>query len=164
MKNFIIFCVNFGKFYRFFHKLIFKEFKRGEWGRSPFVWSKLFIFYSFMKHLQRKLKTTSTLEIVLSLERERERERPGAMATQWPLSTKHKREHKRNLKKAQKRPGVLATQWPLSTKHRWVAREVFSTITLPALNSLRFKTARHKFRLSSANTRVFFLIGFFNRV
>ena len=31
MKNFIIFvCANFGKFYRFFHILIFKEFKRGE--------------------------------------------------------------------------------------------------------------------------------------
>jgi hypothetical protein len=31
MKNFIIFfCVNFGNFYRFFHILIFKEFKRGE--------------------------------------------------------------------------------------------------------------------------------------
>jgi hypothetical protein len=26
MENFIIFCVNFGKFYRFFHISIFKEF------------------------------------------------------------------------------------------------------------------------------------------
>ena len=35
MKNFIIFvCANFGKFYRFFHILIFKAFKGGSKGRA----------------------------------------------------------------------------------------------------------------------------------
>jgi hypothetical protein len=29
MNNFILFCVNFGNFYRVFHTLIFKEFTRG---------------------------------------------------------------------------------------------------------------------------------------
>ena len=35
MNNFIIFfCVNFGKFYRFFHLLIFKAFKGGSKGMA----------------------------------------------------------------------------------------------------------------------------------
>jgi hypothetical protein len=35
MKNFIFFfCVNYGNFYRFFHKLIFKELKGGNKGRA----------------------------------------------------------------------------------------------------------------------------------
>jgi len=55
-KNFIIFWVNFGKFYRFFYLFIFKAFKDGSKGIA-LVWSKFFIFLFFMKRLQRKMKT-----------------------------------------------------------------------------------------------------------
>jgi hypothetical protein len=48
MKNFIIFsCVNFGKFYRFFHILMFKEFKRGGVRAEP-LYEVNFLFFYFL--------------------------------------------------------------------------------------------------------------------